>query len=382
MVLAVALFVMSALLIAATSSMMVAMSGIRATRNYRGASQVHFAAESAISEALQAINGPGARQLQTDVVNKWSTLWGTTPHQFAPLTGFTLTVTPVAIDANRGRLVATADGPEGVRNTVVANVVRADIPSASGAIYLASDTATASIFNGNSFLVDGNDRNYTGGAGPALPVPGISTRNDTNTQATIASLSEQQRDNVTGLAYAAGPPITTSVSTSPSAPSIAQLNQIIADLDALPGVVKSSDKFLSKKQSFGTANAPEITHYTSTDGLTIKGNGDADGAGILIIDGDLTLEGNLTFKGLVIVRGGTIVKKDTTTQASGNATLYGSLWTTSMDLVVSGSAIVQYSSQALGLANQVSGGTGLPAPVTVTALVDCTQVPAGIAGCP
>jgi hypothetical protein len=380
--LAIALFAMSGLLLVASSSLSVGMSGVRATRNYRGASQVHFAAESGISEALQVINGPGARQMQADVVDNWPNLWGPTLHQFAPLAGFTLTVTPVALDANRGRLVATAYGPEGVRNTVVANVVRADIPSAAGAIYLASDTVTASTFNGNSFLVDGNDRNYTGGAGPALPVPGISTRNDTNTQATIASLSEQQRDNVTGLAYAAGPPITTSVRTSPSAPSIAQLNQIIADLDARPGVLKVSDKLLSKKETYGTAAAPQITHYTGTDGLTIKGNGNLDGAGILIIDGDLTLEGSLTFKGLVIVRGGTIVKKDTATQASGNATLYGSLWTTSMDLTVSGSAIIQYSSQALLLANQVSGGTGLPAPVSVTALIDCGQVPSGIAGCP
>src|SRR5207249_282797 len=104
---------------------------------------------------------------------------------------FTMTtlmlVTTVALDANTGRLTSTATGPEGVRNTVVATVVRSNAPSGSpGAVYLATDSPTNATFDGNAFAVDGNDHNYTGGAGPGAPVPGISTRNDTNTQRTIS----------------------------------------------------------------------------------------------------------------------------------------------------------------------------------------------------
>jgi hypothetical protein len=66
-----------------------------------------------------------------------------------------------------------------------------------------------------------------------------------------------------------------------------------------------------------------------------------------------------------------------------HATLYGSLWTNDVNLQVGGSAIVDYGTQTLALANQVSGGEAMPAPLRVTLLADCAQIPAGTAnGCP
>ena len=64
------------------------------------------------------------------------------------------------------------------------------------------------------------------------------------------------------------------------------------------------------------------------------------------------------------------------------ATLYGSLLTNDVNLTVGGSVLVNYSSQALGLANQASGGMALPAPVQLASLIDCSQAVAGAAGCP
>src|SRR5207247_3960876 len=156
-----------------------ARSDIRATRDARGGSQAHFVAESGISEALQRINGPGVVDFQNDVVGQWAATWGAGTHAFGPVSGYTYTVTPVASAAdptNAGRLIATANGRESAHNVVVANVVRSDIPStAPGAIYLANDQATNATFKGDSFSIDGNDHNYTGGAGSAPPVPGLST---------------------------------------------------------------------------------------------------------------------------------------------------------------------------------------------------------------
>src|SRR5207249_5007645 len=83
--------------------------------------------------------------------------------------------------------------------------------------------------------------------------------------------------------------------------------------------------------------------------------GNASGAGIMIVEGNLTIQGNFHFNGLIIVRGTTQV-----TEVTGNATVYGSIWTEDIQLEVSGSALVNYSSQALALANLVSGGAGLP----------------------
>jgi len=100
----------------------------------------------------------------------------------------------------------------------------------------------------------------------------------------------------------------------------------------------------------------------------------------MIVEGDLTIQGSLEFKGLVIVRGRTRV--DGTTTDTGNATIYGSLLTNDVNLTVGGSVLVNYSSQALGLANQASGGMALPAPVQLASLIDCSQAVAGAAGCP
>jgi len=379
--LVLALLSMVTLLLAAATGMLVGSAGMSAMRNYRGAGQVHFVAESGISEALQRINGTGVINIQNDVVNQWTAVWGSSSHGFAPLSGFSYVVTPTATvgnTANAGRLMATGSGIESVKNIVVANVIRSNIPStAPGAIYLASDQSTNATFTGNAFGVDGNDHNYTGGAGPGGPVPGISTRNDSNTQEAINSLSAVQKDNVTGYGYSNGPPIVPSVYTSPAAPSTAMLNAMINDILAKPRPPDDNSTQINGNATYGTTAAPQITHFTGNGGVTIKANGNAQGAGIMIVEGNLTIQGNFNFKGLILVRGTTQV-----TDFTGNCTIYGSVWTEDIQLQVAGSAIVDYSTQALALANQVSGGGTLPAPLKITSLVDCSEVPSGSGGCP
>ena len=375
---------MTTLLVVAASALLVGRADIRATRNYREASQVHFVAESAIAHAMQVVNGPGVVNFQNDVVTPWPTLFGSAALTFGPVGGYAYTVSAVSDPTdpvNWGRFVATATGPEGVRNVVAARVNRSNIPTAApGAIYLSQDGRTDSTFNGDGFKIDGNDHLYTGGlASPNHPVPGLSTRNDTNTQEAINSLSSGQRDNVLGLGFIAGSPAVPSILTSPVAPSVAQLNQFAADLVARPGVVIINDSSIHGNTTFGTETNPQITYFNNSGGV-VMGNGNASGAGIMIVEGDLTIQGSLEFKGLVIVRGRTRV--DGTTTDSGNATLYGSLLTNDVNLTVGGSVLVNYSSQALGLANQASGGMALPAPVQLASLIDCSQAVAGTAGCP
>jgi len=118
---------------------------------------------------------------------------------------------------------------------------------------------------------------------------------------------------------------------------------------------------------------------TNTGGVTIKANGNSSGAGIMIVEGDLTIQGDLNFKGLILVRGKTSVQ---VTDIIGNATVYGSLWTQDLDLVVGGSAIVNYSTQALALAGLVANNNPLPSTIQVASLADCSQVTAGTGGCP
>jgi len=385
--LVLSMFALTAILLAATSATLVGHAGIRATRNYREASQVHFVAESAIAHAMQVVNGPGVINFQNDVVTQWVTLFGIAPRAFGPAAGYSYTVSSFTDPANvinSGRFVATATGPEGASNVVVARVNRTNIPAtAPGSLYLSQDGSTNATFNGESFRIDGNDHNLTGGlAIPNNPIPGISTRNATNTAEAMGSLSTTQRDNVTGLGFIAGPPAVPSIMTSPAAPTVAQLDQIAADLLARAGVVNITDTQIAGLATFGTSLLPQISYFSDPGGITIKGTGNAAGAGIMIVEGDLTIQGHLDFIGLVIVRGRTRVGGTGLTTDTGNATLYGSLWTNDVNLSVGGSAVINYSSQGLALANLVSGGSALPTPVQLTSLIDCAQAAAGAAGCP
>ena len=70
------------------------------------------------------------------------------------------------------------------------------------------------------------------------------------------------------------------------------------------------------------------------------------------------------------------------TTTTGHARVWGALWTNDIALVVGGDAFVQYSTEALTLANLASGGATLPAPVQLVGLIDCSQVPAGTNNCP
>src|SRR5438034_8483378 len=138
--LVLALFAMTTLLVVAASALLVGSADIRATRNYREASQVHFVADSAIAHAMQVVNGPGVVSFQNDVVTPWPTLFGSAALTFGPVGGYAYTVFAVSDPTdpvNWGRFVATATGPEGVRNVVAARVNRSNIPTAApGAIYL------------------------------------------------------------------------------------------------------------------------------------------------------------------------------------------------------------------------------------------------------
>src|SRR5439155_287204 len=214
----------------------------------------------------------GVENFQNDVVNNWNTSWTPSTKTFTALPGFTYSVVALPNDANSGYFRATAYGPESATNIVVASVSRSVIPStAPGALHLANAGATNCTFNGNGFIINGNDENYTGGDGPGAPVPGLSSLNDTNTQEAINSLNNQEKHDVTGLGF----------SSDPLIPSV-----------------------------------------------------------------------------------------------------WGSLWTTDINMVVGGAAFIQYSTQALALANEVSGGRALPSKLVINSMVDCAAVPAGTNQCP
>ncbi len=365
---AICIFVLAALSGMTVAALSMSHSDITTSRNYRSASQGLAAAEAGIAHAVQIINQVGVIDLHADVVNVWTggmAPFGANPNPMQQKASYAYSVSIATDpyhpgDVKRGVMTSTGTGSDDARRQVKAFVIKSDIPNAPpGAIYLATDNNTNATFNGNNFGVNGNDMNYTNGQpGTAAPVPGISTRTETNAQETRNSLSNQQKNNVLGQGFIPGNPATPSVSAT-NGPSSVQINQLIADLLARPGLVTNSSSHINGNQTFGTEAAPQITYLNNGGGVTF-GNGNVSGYGILIVENSLTLNGNLDFKGLIIVRGTTHV-----TEVTGSAMVWGSIWTTDFNLTVGGHADVQYSSQALAIANQAGGGGALPAPVKI-----------------
>jgi hypothetical protein len=116
--------------------------------------------------------------------------------------------------------------------------------------------------------------------------------------------------------------------------------------------------------------------------VEVKGNGNIEGAGIWIIDGDLTITGTLNYAGLIIVRGKTIVNQDPGVGISGSSTIYGSLWSQDVNFSAGGTSIVNYSTEALTLAGQSTPNIPLPTTIRVLSMADCAVLPAGANGCP
>jgi hypothetical protein len=362
---ALCLFVMAMLSGITVAALAMSRSDVIMSRNYRSGSQGLAAAEAGIMHAIQVVNNVGVINLQNDVIGPWG---GSAPFGTATMTQNTSYSYSVAVaddpyhgGNNRALMTGTATGPDNSIRIVEAYVIKSDIPNAPpGAIYLATDGNTNATFNGSNFSVNGNDVNYSNGLpGTATGVPGIATRTETNAAEVRNSLSGNQNDGVQGAGYVPGNPSTPSVATTQLGPTTTQVDQMITDLLLLTHDTYTQSNF-SGNQTFGTTAAPKISYFNSASGVTF-GNGTVQGAGIMIVENALNLTGNLDFKGLVLVRGTTSV-----TQASGSAQVWGAIWTTNFGLTVGGHADIQYSSEALALANIAGGAPGsLPAPIKI-----------------
>jgi len=379
------LFAVLALGIAGLSS---ASSGLTISNNYRTGIQAMQAAESGVVHAIGLINRNGAANQGGGITTfgnassntgayNWTTFsgWPTTTHTMTGAyssVSYTITTSsdPLrdASATNTGnRMLVTSVGyaPGEATRTVKAHLALMG-PFTCGAIDL-PNTPIDPTFNGNSFLVDGNDYNPTTGTvvSGSTPTLGISTRNSTDTTNIQTELGSQGIDNVTGTDVGANLPSVGSC----NGPSVDRVrNEIVPNFlnqacaSQTPSCLVTNPS-LNGNDTFGTMANPQITYYTGD--LTIGQHGTMQGAGILIVDGGLTINGDVDFTGLIIVRGTTQFDTD----ISGHAQIYGALWTTNLELRVAGNAGIYYSSQALSLVNNLprTPGNNLPQLATVTA---------------
>jgi Tfp pilus assembly protein PilX len=342
---------------------------LRSTSHYDTGNRAFAAAEAGVLHALSTINATGVVQFNTDIVNRWSSLYGSATNSIPGVPNASYQVTVAANAANpagAGTITATGFAPLNARRSIVVNVAKSGFTGSPGAIYLAADSNVNSQFSGNAFSVDGNDHTTSGTANPSGPVkPGISTRDDTVSNEVVGSLNNQQKDNVQGLGFSMSP-LTPSVLPT-GGPSVDDLDNIVNHLLSLPGVQTTGSKNFNGNNTFGTVASPVVTHMTN-DNVTL--NGSAQGAGVLVVDGALTINGTLDFVGWIIVRGATTINQtgDTADQTDvlGNATVLGSLWTGDLNIKVGGSAIVDYCDACMRLVDGMDPTNGAtPKPMRV-----------------
>lgn len=341
---------------------------LKSNNHYNTGNQALYAAEAGALHALSAMNQTGVMNFANDVVNRWDQLLGSAVQPLVGFPQFTFSATvgadPVS-PADRGWITATGWAPYQARRVIRIGVKRGAIGRGIGAIYLAADSISPS-FSGNAFEIDGNDHDAYGRLTGGTTAPGIATRNNTVAGAVKNALNTQQQDNVRGAEFSLSPLNPSVVATGgPSATDVSRIvNTILND----PRFVRNNSSRINGNVTFGTLQSPQITYMTASD-VTIHANGNASGAGILIVDGSLTINGNLNFVGWVIVRGSTTISgpaSDDETNLLGNATIMGSLWTSHMTIRVGGSAIADFCESCLNLIVPPSGGGYMPKAMVVT----------------
>ncbi|MCX8071791.1 MAG: hypothetical protein N3C12_04995 [Candidatus Binatia bacterium] len=340
----------------------------RALNHFQSGNQALLSAEAGALRAVNVMNQTGVTHFGNDIVARWHTLFNPSVQSIAGYSQFTFSASVQADPANpadRGWITATGWAPYNARRSVRIGVKRGPIGRGSGAIYLAADSVSPS-FSGNAFDIDGNNHDPYGNLLAGTVAPGIATRNDTVTNAVKSALNTQQKDNVRGSEFSLSP-LNPSVVTT-GGPDWQDLNRIVNQVLQDPRVVRNNSSRINGNVTFGTLAAPQITYLTASQ-VTIHANGNASGAGILVVDGSLTINGNLNFVGWIIVRGSTVISgpnSDDETTVLGNATVMGSLWTAHMTIRVGGSAIVNFCESCLNMIVPPSGGGYMPKAMMIT----------------
>jgi Tfp pilus assembly protein PilX len=377
------LLVLFAILTLGVAGLSAAGFGLTLSTNYRTGIQAEQAAESGIVHAVKAMNNSGGVvSFTTDVAptSKWSSLglapsqnmgsgYSSTSYTMSPVTAAQSYMTAPASSSMWMTSAGAAPSQSGRTVNARLGLLR---PFTCGAIDL-PNTGINANFNGNAFGVDG--RNFAIGATtPDSTVPstlGISTRLQSDATSVLNALSSQQQDNVRGTAV---PNQIASVATC-QGPSVSRItNTIVPNIIGQPGTATDpvNRTNINGNVTLGTTASPQITYFTGD--TTIKANGNASGAGVLIVNGSLTIQGNFNFTGLVIVVGSTQIGSSDQTQVTGNASVYGAIWTTDLSLKVGGSAGVRYSNAALNLISQIPNITQ---PQLIPQVVDVTAWMAG-----
>lgn len=181
--------------------------------------------------------------------------------------------------------------------------------------------AASTGFDGNSFVISGNDTNLDGTPGACAPVLGIGVADVVKEESVERTLSRVQKNNVTGKRQIPTNPGSGDNTIAPDdslTPS--KIREFVSSVKPLvnfrpePGDYNSIGDACatdwSSPNCWGTRDRPKIIYvrgdaFPGDSDLSIAGN--STGAGILIIeDGELSLGGNFRWEGPIVITGSNV----------------------------------------------------------------------------
>jgi hypothetical protein len=268
-------------------------------------------------------------------------------------------------------IILTATGTfNGVTRQIQQVVTHLDL-NISGGVNLPGVGSNTS-FSGNSFTVSGRDTNLDDTAGACAPVWGIGVADAATESRVQSSLSQQQKDNVTGKPQSGGPglgdnTIAPDLSLTPA--QIAKFVNTVKPYADMSLQASGSNRLqytnigntcganLGDPNCWGTRSNPKIVYMKgSLDPgqafYALSLSGTSTGAGILIIeDGDLSVTGNFRWEGIILITGQYVGLRY---GGGGNQTIYGGVVVnetanvnTEVEVDAAGNPKVLYSCQAL-----------------------------------
>lgn len=363
-------------------------------RNHTDVTEARYVAEAGIEWAYDQLISVAV----TDPVNGWSTVLATNNGVLAtnmPVPGlpaasgtFTVTVrndtlaadpqiTGQAVDPGgpttdtNNVLVITSTGSYNGVTRQIQQVLTHLLLNVPGGLDVPG-VGTNTTFSGNSFTLTGNDTNLDDTPGSCPPVWGIGVPDSATEGVVQASLSAQQKDNVTGKPQAAGPGLGDNTIAPDASLTPAQIADFVAAVKpyadiSLQASATSRLSYTdlgsacatnwSDSACWGTRENPKIVYVKgSLDPAqafyAVSVGGTSTGAGILIIeDGDLSVAGNFRWEGIILITGQYVGLRY---GGGGNQGLYGAVvvnetanLNSQVEVDASGNAKLLYSCQAL-----------------------------------
>jgi len=359
----------------AAASTMFSIVELRSSNHYKTGTVAMSTAESGVVRVLGEINRKGVWNLQTQlsngdwasVVEEWWTMEGDDG------TSYYATIETDADDpVNKGWINVVAKASSGAARGVRVRFER-DIVVGFGALVAANPNLQTFVQNGlgsASRPISGLDVNMDGtAAGTGVTRPAVSTTTDSVVDTVVAGIGANEEERYLGIGeipsvYNAGGPSNTDIT--------ALVNAFIAPPNTPVTIPAGGSPIRSVGgndcgPTLGDSNNPRITVFANhtSSSAEIRLSGSACGAGILIAYDPINITGTFRFDGLIIALGGI-----RSTTASGNPSVFGSVWTTSDQIMLNGNLQIRYSTQALNLAAGTLNNDVMPRQAKVTYWVE------------